>query len=80
MICISPEKPRTFSLISDLNPFTIAIDKIMTDKPSMIPKIAIRTISLEKVLLEFKVIRLAIKRGKFKPDMDFMYLRKDAIF
>jgi hypothetical protein len=52
----------------------------MTDKPSMIPKIAIRTMSLEKVLLEFKVIRLAIKRGKFKPDMDFMYLRKDAIF
>jgi len=37
----------------------------------MIPRIAIRTISLEKVRLELNVIRFAMKRGKFNPEMLF---------
>ena len=66
-ICISPEKPRTFSRISVLNPLTMAIASIITARPSMIPRIAIRTISFEKVLFELNVIRFAMKRGKFNP-------------
>ena len=70
--CISPAKPRTFSLISDLKPFTIATDRIMTARPSIIPSMAMRTISFEKVRLELKVMRFAMKKGKFKLEMDFL--------
>lgn len=68
-IWMSPAKPLTFSLISDLNPFTIATDRIITARPSMIPKMAMRTINFEKVRFELKVMRLAMKKGKFKPEM-----------
>lgn len=37
----------------------------------MIPRIAIRTINLEKVRLELKLIRFAMKKGKFNPEMVF---------
>jgi len=43
----------------------------MTARPSIIPRIAIRTISFEKVRLELNVIRFAMKKGKFNPEMVF---------
>jgi hypothetical protein len=46
----------------------------------MIPRIAIRTISFEKVLLELNVIRFAMKRGKFNPKWFFCTFSKDAFF
>jgi len=77
---MSPEKPLNFSLISVLNPFTMATDKIITASPSIIPRIAILTISFEKVRFELNVIRLAMKKGKFNSEKVFLYLSKDAFF
>ena len=57
--CTSPEKARTFSLISCLKPFTIAIESIITATPSAIAKTDIRTINFEKVRLDFRVRRWA---------------------
>ena len=65
-IRISPAKPLIFSRISVLNPFTIPTARIITAKPSVIPRIAIRTINLEKLRSDLNVMRLAIKRDRFK--------------
>ena len=58
----------------------IATAKIITARPSIIPRIAIRTISFEKVRLELNVMRFAMKKGKFNPEIVFLYLSKDAFF
>jgi hypothetical protein len=49
----------------------MATASIITDNPSIIPRIAMRTISFEKVRFELKVMRLAMKKGKFKLEMYF---------
>ena len=55
-------KPITFSRISFLNPVTIEIAIIMTEKPKAIPIIAIRMIGREAILSLSceKAMRLAI--------------------
>lgn len=55
-------------------------DKIMTARPSTIPKIAMRTLSLENVRLDLKVMRREIKAGRFKPEMFFCTLAKMHFF
>lgn len=49
----------------------MATARIITDNPSIIPRIAIRTINLEKVRLELKDIRFAMKKGKFNTEIVF---------
>jgi hypothetical protein len=46
----------------------------------MMPKTAIRTIKREKVRLELKVIRLAMKIGKFKSEPGICILAKMQFF
>ena len=43
----------------------MATDRIITPKPSIIPTMAIRTISFEKVRLDLKVMREAMNEAKF---------------
>jgi hypothetical protein len=43
----------------------MATAKIITARPSIIPRIAILTINFENVRFELNVIRLAMKNGKF---------------
>ena len=60
-------KPITLLLISDLNPVTIATDKIITAKPRAMPIIAIVTIGCEIpfLIVLSKNIRRAIKSSVF---------------
>jgi hypothetical protein len=61
---MSPAKPRSFCLISCLNPLITARDKIITPRPSMIPTTAMRTISFEKVRFDWNDIRADINEAK----------------
>ena len=61
-------KPMTLSRTCSWKPVTMETDRIMTATPSMTLRIPSLTMGLEKLALDFRNIRLAMKNSNFNAD------------